>query len=327
MKGDIPSMDAAKAPPGDDCRDTALAEENAQLRERVKMLETVIENFPGGISLYDAELRMVLCNTGQKRMLELPDWFTGSNPTLEDLIRYNARRGEYGPGDPDEMVSRRMALVAQRVPHCYERTRPNGDILEIRGMPIAGGGFLTTYLDVTEQRINQDIVAHMARHDPLTNLPNRTLYRDRLEQALAHVRRNGSLLALHFIDLDYFKPVNDRHGHKVGDQVLNIVAERLRRSLRECDTVARLGGDEFAVIQSGIVGVADAETLAIRMLELLQEPFALTFQEIRISASVGIAMAPRDGILAEELEEKADTALYRSKHGGRRRYCFYSDFA
>jgi PAS domain-containing protein len=126
------------------------------LREHTRLLEAVIENFPGGISLFDDKLQMVLCNEQQKILLDYPEQlFADGFPTLEGLFRFNALRGEYGPGDIDEQVARRVRLVRERKAHVYERTRPNGTIVEIRGMPIDGGGFVTTYLDVTDQRRNQ----------------------------------------------------------------------------------------------------------------------------------------------------------------------------
>jgi diguanylate cyclase (GGDEF)-like protein len=297
----------------------------AALRQRIRLLEAVIENFPGGLSLYDADLRMVLCNRTQKALLDYPEHLTDALPTMEEMFRFNAERGEYGPGDPEEHVRHKMELVARREAHCYDRTRPNGTIVEVRGMPLEDGGFVTTYLDVTAQRRDQELIAHMARHDPLTNLPNRTLYRDRLEQALAQVRRGSTQLALHFVDLDRFKPVNDQHGHKVGDEVLMIVAERMKKSLRETDTVARLGGDEFVVVQTGIAWARDAEALANRLLGILSQPYPVQGCRIRIGASIGIAMAPLDAFQCEELEQKADAALYRSKHSGRGRFTFHSE--
>jgi diguanylate cyclase (GGDEF)-like protein len=291
--------------------------EAAALRARVEMLESVIENFPGGLSLYDADLRLVLCNSRQREMLELPEELvSGEKTDLPALFRFNAERGEYGPGDPEEHVQRRMDLVRRREAHCYDRTRPNGMILEVRGLPVAGGGFVTTYLDVTEQRRNQATIAHMAHHDALTGLPNRLLFEDRLTNALAQVRRGG-LMALHYVDLDRFKPVNDALGHAAGDELLALVARRLRDSVRESDTVARLGGDEFALIQTGIADPDDAGRLAGRLVGLLAAPFRFGSSAITIGASVGVVVGPRDARTVPDIKAAADRALYRSKDRGR----------
>lgn len=304
-----------------------LRNSEAPLRERIRLLEAVIENFPGGISLFDDNLQMVLCNRQQMEMLDYPDGlFAGGYPSLEDLFRFNALRGEYGPGDVEVHVMRRMELARKREPHCYDRTRPNGTILEVRGMPLEGGGFVTTYLDVTEQRRTQALVAHMAQHDPLTDLPNRMLFNDRLTNAIAQVKRGG-MLAVHYVDLDHFKPVNDSFGHKAGDELLVNVAARMRQSVREYDTVARLGGDEFAIVQTSIHEPGDAAVLAVRLLRMFGHPFQLESGDVRVGLSIGIALAPDDGLSIDDLLVKADNALYLSKSQGRGRFNFFGKAA
>jgi diguanylate cyclase (GGDEF)-like protein len=294
-----------------------------ELRDKVRLLEAVLENFPGGISLFDDNLQMVLCNEQQKELLEYPsELMAGGYPSMADLFRFNAERGEYGPGDIDMIVERKMELARKMEPHCYDRTRPNGTILEVRGMPLEGGGFVTTYLDVTEQRRNQQLVEHMAHHDPLTDLPNRILFNDRLTNAVAHVKRGG-MMAVHYLDLDKFKPINDDHGHQAGDELLVSVARRMQGAVREYDTVARLGGDEFAIVQTDIHSPQDAAVLARRILSRFEQPFELTGGCVQVGVSIGIAVGPNDGATSDELLVKADNALYRSKSSGRNRYSFY----
>jgi diguanylate cyclase (GGDEF)-like protein len=293
------------------------------LQERVRLLEAVFSNFPGGISLFDTNMRMVLCNEQQRKLLEYPTFlFERGYPTLEEIFRFNASRGEYGPGDVEEHVRHRMDLARERRAHVFERTRPNGTVLEVRGVPLEGGGFVTTYLDVTEQRRNQALVAHLAHHDALTNLPNRVLFRDRLQQAIARVKR-GEVVALHYLDLDRFKPVNDSFGHAAGDALLKIVADRLRAAARDTDTVARVGGDEFVIIQVGIREPAEAAILARRIVEAMAAPYDIVSQTINAGASIGIALAPFNGAEPEELLKKADLALYQCKADGRGGYCFF----
>jgi diguanylate cyclase (GGDEF)-like protein len=294
------------------------------LRERIRLLEAVVQNFPGGISLFDSDLQMVLCNEQQKILLDYPaELFAHGFPTLEGLFRFNAVRGEYGPGDIEEHVARRMRLVRERKAHVYERTRPNGTIVEVRGMPLGGGGFVTTYLDVTEQRRTQALVAHMAHHDTLTDLPNRALFADRLQTAIALAKRSG-LLALHCLNIDKFRPINDTHGHQAGDTLLIAAADRLRKAVRENDTVARLSGDEFAIVQTGIREVSDASVLARRILSLFSRPFEIADTTLQVSLSSGIALAPVDGVTVDDVMRKADTALYRSKTKGYGRVSFYN---
>lgn len=287
------------------------------LRDRVRLLEAVVNNFPGGIILVDDGLRVVFCNERQKELLEYPaQLFDNGPPSLEDLFRFNANRGEYGPGDPTEQVELRLELARKRVPHVFERTRPNGTMIEIRGIPLRGGGFVTTYLDVTDQRKQQALVAHLAHHDSLTGLPNRALLFDRLQQALARVKR-GDIVALHYIDLDRFKPVNDIHGHPVGDAVLRAVGDRLRKCIRDTDTAARFGGDEFVVVQVGLKDYSDALIVAERLHASLSAPYEVDGITVEIGACIGIALAPRHASDASELLAQADKALYRCKAGGR----------
>jgi diguanylate cyclase (GGDEF)-like protein len=179
---------------------------------------------------------------------------------------------------------------------------------------------VATYEDVSERRRAEARVAHMARHDALTDLPNRVLLAERLGQALAAARRHGEPLAVLCLDLDRFKQVNDTLGHPVGDALLRAVAERLKSCVREEDTVARLGGDEFAVVQVGLDQPEGAGALARRLVAVLGEPYEVAGHQLVVGASVGIALAPRDGGEADDLLKRADMALYRAKADGRGTY-------
>ncbi len=173
--------------------------------------------------------------------------------------------------------------------------------------------------------MRQQHLDHMAHHDALTRLPNRVLFRDRLEHALKIAAREGRLIGLMFLDLDRFKQVNDSLGHLVGDELLKIVAERLRALTRESDTVARLSGDEFAVLVEGINERDDMVPLAEKVLDALEQPIEIAEHELRITVSVGIAMAPLDDVVADNLIRDADTAMYSAKQQGRAAYRFFTD--
>jgi diguanylate cyclase (GGDEF)-like protein len=295
------------------------------LHERIRLLEAVIDNFPGGISVFDSKLRMVLCNEQQKRLLDYPDeLFASGYPTLEQIYRFNAARGEYGPGDVDEHVRTRMALASERKAHIFERARPNGTVLEIRGVPLEGGGFVSTYLDVTEQRRYQSLIAHLAHHDGLTNLANRLLLRDRVQMALARTLR-GDVIALLYLDLDGFKNVNDTFGHATGDELLKMVAERLTEETRAVDTIARIGGDEFVVLEIGIKAANEAAILAQRLIRTIAKPFVISGQEISIGTSIGVALAAGEIHNWEQLLGNADTALYQAKANGRGTFEFFEN--
>lgn len=186
------------------------------------------------------------------------------------------------------------------------------------------GGFVGTFTDITKRKEAEELIAHKAYHDALTDLPNRALFRDRLHAALSLARRYERQIALLYIDLDLFKEVNDRHGHAAGDELLIEAAHRLVAAVRDSDTVARLGGDEFAVVLAELETALEAEDVAQRIVQALARPFELREGTARISGSMGIALFPDHGIDAEALQKHADVALYAAKSGGRARYCVYS---
>lgn len=181
---------------------------------------------------------------------------------------------------------------------------------------------LVAIMDVTAKHQAEARIAHMAHHDALTDLPNRVLFHERLDEALLRVRRYNETLAVLYLDLDRFKNVNDTLGHAAGDKLLVEVAERLRACVRDCDLAARLGGDEFAVLQLGLAGPHEAGALAERIVTLLSEPYDVDGQLVEIGASTGIALAPADGETADQLLRNADMALFRAKNEGRRTSAF-----
>jgi diguanylate cyclase (GGDEF)-like protein len=164
---------------------------------------------------------------------------------------------------------------------------------------------------------------HLANHDPLSGLPNRACFAERLENELAHVEAGHDGLAVLYLDLDRFKEINDGHGHAAGDLLIRIIAKRIASVMRAADTLARFGGDEFAIIQAGVRTANDCAALAHRVLEVVREPIDLQGVEVFVGISIGIAMAPENARDSDELTKIADLALYRAKHEGRNRYCFF----
>lgn len=209
--------------------------------------------------------------------------------------------------------------------------RKNGDIypewLTITAVKDADGivtHYVGTMIDITARKAIEDRVHHLAHYDVLTDLPNRALLSDRLHQALAQVKRDKSKLALIFLDLDYFKPVNDQLGHEVGDLLLKQVALRLQRCVkRETDTLSRVGGDEFVIILSHIESDQDAAMMADEIIQSLTQPFEIEENTISISCSVGIGIYPTHGKNVATLMRVADNAMYQAKRAGRGRFCFY----
>lgn len=183
---------------------------------------------------------------------------------------------------------------------------------------------LTTSIDITDRKLAEERLYYLAHHDTLTELPNRTLLYERLNHCMEIGQRKKRLFALHFIDLDRFKAINDGFGHHFGDQLLIAVSERLSQAIRSTDTVARLGGDEFAIIQADITGPDDAAMLASKISLSFSEPFVLDGQNITVEASIGITIYPRDGGNADDLLRNADLAMYRAKASGRDAWRFFA---
>lgn len=183
---------------------------------------------------------------------------------------------------------------------------------------------IAMFSDIGDKKRAEERIRHLAHHDSLTDLPNRSLLADRLEHALDRARRSGERLALLFIDLDRFKHVNDSLGHPVGDRLLQAVARRLDSVVREQDTLARQGGDEFVVILEEIDGPDDAARVALKLLSALEAPVVLDQHEIFVGASIGISLFPEDGDSSEALLRSADSAMYEAKEAGRSTYRFYT---
>jgi diguanylate cyclase (GGDEF)-like protein/PAS domain S-box-containing protein len=179
-------------------------------------------------------------------------------------------------------------------------------------------------MDITDRKLAEQRIVHMAHHDALTGLPNRVLLRDRIQQAIAQAHRGGSQLAVLFIDLDRFKTINDSLGHQLGDRLLQSVASRILVCVREGDTVARVGGDEFVIVIPDLASAADASTVSAKILEVLANAFHLHGTDLHVAASIGIALYPNDGADAETLMRNADTAMYHAKDSGRANFQFFT---
>jgi diguanylate cyclase (GGDEF)-like protein len=183
---------------------------------------------------------------------------------------------------------------------------------------------IVVFSDISEQKAAQAELRRRAHYDALTDLPNRVLLADRLEQAMSRSRRSGSLLAVAFIDLDNFKPINDEHGHDVGDRLLVEVSQEMRKTLREADTLARLGGDEFIAVLSDLQTADDAELLLERLIQALSSPIDVDGQTLQVTGSIGMTLYPQSEELdADQLIRQADQAMYSAKLQGRNRWHFF----
>ncbi|MCF6282278.1 MAG: GGDEF domain-containing protein [Candidatus Polarisedimenticolaceae bacterium] len=185
--------------------------------------------------------------------------------------------------------------------------------------------FIGIIRDITERKEAEEKISYLAHHDQLTKLPNRNMFNIHLERAIMRAKRNNTDLALMYLDLDKFKPINDDFGHDAGDAVLQEVASRIKRSIRTTDTVARIGGDEFVVVLECIQGTANASQLAKRLLASVEEPVSYKDNSLQVGVSIGISFLSDITNQAEKLLKTADTAMYSAKKRGRNTYCFFHE--
>jgi diguanylate cyclase (GGDEF)-like protein len=286
-----------------------------------RLLHTVLENMSQGVLMFDAEAHLVFCNRRYIEMYGLTADAAKPGSSLRDLLKYRLAVRTFS-GDPDEYVAELLAKIAEGNTFHSVVTAGDGRAISVLNKPLAGGGWLATHEDVTDRRRAEERIAHMARHDALTDLPNRMLLRERLDHELKRVKR-GENLAVLCLDLDHFKSVNDTLGHPIGDELLKLVADRLRGCTREPDTIARLGGDEFAIIMTQMHQPGDASALSRRIRESIIKPYQVDGHQIITDISIGISIAPIDGVEPDQLLKNADMALYGAKGDGRGMYRFF----
>jgi diguanylate cyclase (GGDEF)-like protein len=272
-----------------------------------------------GLSMYDSRGRLVATNDRFTELYDLPPELLAPDTPMKDIIAHLVRSGQFPP--PLEAYLGRAAAAGSSG-NDEAVTLANGKVIEIKIRPLPDGGFVGTHEDITERVRTSEHIAFLASHDPLTGLPNRATFAENLERGMA-CAREGRRVALHTVDLDRFKEINDTLGHFVGDSILRQVAARLQRTAGDGYAVYRLAGDEFTVIQLAIRSGADAGELAQKLVAALSEPYQLDAHTIVMSASVGIAIAPDDSELPEELAQKSDLALYCAKSDGRGTYRFF----
>jgi diguanylate cyclase (GGDEF)-like protein len=302
-------------------RTKELRARETELQAQNMRIDAALSNMSQGLAMYDADGRMVICNQRFIAMYHYNADDIRPGLPLLDLIRLRVANGTF-TGNPDHYVRDLRARLAAGQANTQFVELDDGRTISIARQPMPGGGWVATHEDVTERRQAEMRIAHMARHDALTDLPNRVLLRERLSEALPHVE-DGQWLAVLYLDLDQFKNVNDTLGHPAGDELLRVVAERLRGCVHEADTISRVGGDEFCIIQAGIQDAADSERLARRIAEAIRQPYDIHGHMVMIDASIGIAFAPADGTDANELLKNADMALYGAKADGRGVYRFF----
>ena len=308
-------MDATRIKEGE----AAVAAAEARTRS------AIVESLSQGLLMFDANDQVTICNSHYKSLYPALNELVDAGATYDSIIR--AEAGEaLAPleRDGDRRHELELRLDAHRSDHhVFERQLSDNRWILVNEHRTPDGGTVILYTDVTELKLRERRIQHIAHHDALTDLPNRVLFREKLDDALQRGLRSDKPIAVFCLDLDHFKYVNDTLGHPAGDMLLKIVARRVSACLRASDTVARLGGDEFAVILPELPGVEFATSLAARLLEAVALPVDLDGQQVLTAASIGIVLSSPGDDDSAKLIKNADLALYRAKADGRNTFRFF----
>ncbi len=293
-----------------------------ELERQSARFNAALNNMSQGLCFFDGSQRLIVCNRRYAEMYDIAPERVRPGVTLREVVNLRFEAGSCPKMTRDEYLAWRRVIATSNTPSDSVVELQNGKIFEIRHRPMGGLGWVATHEDITERRRAEEAIAHLAHHDAVTELPNRVLFREHMNEVVDRARE-GRAAALLYLDLDRFKHVNDTLGHPIGDALLRGVAERLRACAAPHDVVARLGGDEFAIIQVAAEQPAAASRLAGQLVQKLRMPFDIAGHQVVVGTSIGIAMAPRDGADPDGLLKAADMALYRAKDTGRGQFCFF----
>ena len=299
-----------------------LLQKSVELEQANVKVEAALNNMSQGLAMFDRDRRLIVCNKRYTEVYDLPAELSVPGTPQAEILKNRIARGVYAGGDPNAYMQDRITIAREGKAKSSILELSNGRFLFVCHQPTEEGGWVSTHEDITERRRAEAKIDHMARHDGLTDLPNRLFFREQLEECLKRVHR-GERLAVLYLDVDQFKTINDTLGHSLGDELLKAVAARLRSCLRDTDLVSRLGGDEFAIIQTAVTDTKDIIALVDRMFEAVRAPYDFDGRELTADISVGISVAPGDGSDPDQLLRNADLAMYKAKADGRGTYRFF----
>ena len=297
-----------------------LIAREVELKQLNRRVDIALNNMTHGLCMFDAEQKLIVCNKTYVQMYALTPELSRPGILLQAIENYRATVGNGAIANPEQMAA--ATAIHAREASAFTQELMDGRIVAVSQRPMQDGGWVAVHEDITERRRAEAKIAHLARHDMLTNLPNRVLFREHLENAFERIQP-GRGFAVHCLDLDHFKTVNDTLGHPIGDELLKLVAARLTEAVPPTDFIARIGGDEFAVVQTNVSRPEQCSQLASRIVELVSRPYDIDGRHIVIGASIGIAIAPNDGANPDLLLKNADMALYLAKGDGRGTHRFF----
>lgn len=297
---------------------------NTKLVRQNELFETALDNMSHGLCMFNRDGNIIVTNRRMAEIFGLPATSIRHGTTLAEFEDVLHQVGLCSPRGAARLLRMRSGPAESMARHTAEQTLADGRRVMVSHQPMDSGGWTATFEDITDRYKAQAQISHMARHDALTNLPNRTLLRERLEATLARDRATQQIAAVMCIDLDNFKKINDTYGHPFGDQLLCEASARLLSVCRNKDTISRIGGDEFIVVCSGMERMDQVDKAAKRMVQALSEPFHIQGREVTTGGSIGIATTRQASDSVDELLRFADLALYSAKDAGRGTYAHYT---
>ncbi|MFC0388427.1 putative bifunctional diguanylate cyclase/phosphodiesterase [Muricoccus vinaceus] len=295
-------------------QNTTLEARDAELLRQNRLFEAALNNMSHGLGMFDEKHRLIVSNRRFSEIFRLPAGLARPGASAEELLRTAGTCHGFGERATEAAWAQHQELASRSKAATFVCEDDEGRSLSVSQQPLADGGWVATYEDVTDSRRAESRIRHLANHDALTGLPNRRRFNERLAEAI----QAGSKLAVLFLDLDQFKNVNDTLGHQAGDELLRSAANRIRGCVREVDLIARQGGDEFAVLIEGEACRPErVEALAKRIVDVLALPFDLSGYQASVGVSIGIATALDAAASADSILKHADVALYSAKAAGR----------
>lgn len=298
----------------------SLLEKQGQIEKLNFRFKIALNNMSRGLSMFDAQERLVVSNQLLHDMYNTPAELSQPGARFRDILDHRGKMGELlssgGPSGMDQWHELYARKVGERRTFSVTYRLYDGRTIQITYKPLSDGGCVAIHEDVTEKRRADEKIQKLALQDTLTGVANRLHFRQKLAELLAE-NDGRACFAVHMIDLDHFKEVNDTLGHPSGDQLLKMVAARLVKTARTRDVVARIGGDEFAIIQHDVCDEPQADAMARRVLSILCEDYAVSGNRVRIGASIGATLAFGENLCADEILKRVDIALYRAKALGR----------
>ncbi|WP_131782461.1 EAL domain-containing protein [Legionella gresilensis] len=307
-------------------RTTELQNANSNLDKNLTLMKATIESTQEGILALDQNENILIYNQNFLDLWNIPAEVMNEGSSLEILKKLAAQ-----VENSSDCLTMILNLCKQPKTESVKELKLNtGQVFELYSHYFSHGlegdtpGVVLSFRDITENKQLQEELLHLATHDALTGLPNRIILMDRLQQAINYSKRSNLLVGIFILDLDNFKQINDTLGHKAGDELLNLVAVRMRNCFRESDTVTRFGGDEFVIILTGQINLENFTSLAESLQGIFNTPFLVQGNSVKVTGSIGISVYPLDGEIPDDLLKNADTALYHAKETGRNNFQFYT---